>query len=220
LPSRRESLTITEMHITKEKLGILVIAAGNSSRLGQPKQLVHYKDQGLLEKTLKLAEKLSDDIVCVLGYEAQVIKNSLKNNEGLAKCNFVVNDYWQQGMGSSISCGVKILNHLDDIMIMLCDQYLIDSQDLDLLITEWKKQPNRLIASQFIELKTNNLITGAPAIFPSQFFSQLETLREKGARHILQNKKNAVIPVTMHNAATDLDTKHDLTILRDGENYD
>lgn len=189
------------------KLGIVIIAAGNSSRLGQAKQLVELSGVSLLQNIIHLAEKLSNNVVCILGHDAARFETSLAPSI----CRILVNDSWQLGMGSSIACGVNhYLGKVDAVMVLLCDQYRLTLADLERLIDQWQKEPNKIIASRYFEKKQNQLVEGAPAIFPNQYFTALTTLKEKGARKILRDNKKCVVTVSLENAAFDLDTQDDL----------
>jgi len=193
-----------------QKIGIIVIAAGNSSRLGQPKQLVEIAGVSLLQNTINLAEQLSENSVCVVGFDADKFKSSLE----VSTTKILVNKNWQQGMGCSIACAVKYFtDEVDAVMILLCDQYRLTEADLGLLIERWQRDPDKIVASQYFEIKCNSLIEGAPAIFPKQYFGPLMALKEKGARDILSKNQENVIAVLLENAASDLDTKDDLKLL-------
>ena len=191
-----------------KKLGIIIIAAGNSSRLGQAKQLIEISGVSLLQKTLSIAEQLSNDSVCILGHDADRFESKLERSS----CKILVNENWLLGMGSSIACGVNFfMGKVDAVMILLCDQYRLTMADLTQLVEQWQNEPDKIIASQYIEKKCNKLIEGAPAIFPNRYFDSLIRLEEKGARDIL-NKDNVIV-VSLDNAAFDLDTADDLKAL-------
>jgi len=193
-----------------KKLGIIVIAAGNSSRLGQPKQLVEIAGINLLQKTVNIAQRLSKTSVCVLGYNADRFEMKLH----LADCKILVNKNWPQGMGSSIACATKFFEKkVNAVMILLCDQYRLTKVDYDQLVEQWQTKPDKIIASQYFDKKTKMVIEGAPAIFPKRYFAALMTLKEKGARDILRKNQEQIMTVLLENAAFDLDTEDDLKIL-------
>jgi molybdenum cofactor cytidylyltransferase len=192
-------------------LGIVIIAAGNSSRLGQAKQLVEIAGVSLLQQSINMAERSSENSVCILGYAADRLGTKLK----CSTCKILVNENWQQGMGSSISCGVNFLSgKVDAVMILLCDQYRLTGSDLDRLIQAWQSNPQKMIASQYFEKKCSKLIEAAPAIFPKSYFTSLMALKEKGARDILRKNQASVIAVLLKNAAFDLDTEDDLKLFK------
>jgi len=104
-------------------------------------------------------------------------------------------------------------------MIMLCDQYLLDTDDIKKLFERWQQQPNKIVASEYFENKNGKLVVGAPAIFPRYCFKALKKLKQAGAREIIERNIKDRITISLANAATDLDTKDDLNILL-GRNHD
>jgi len=202
-----------------KRLGVVIIAAGDSSRLGQPKQLIKFRGMTLLERTIEIAEKISDKVVSVLGFQADKFIGQLeiKSNQ------LIVNKNWQLGMGSSIALGVSCLSDEstmsapDAILVMLCDQYRVSQGDLENLINEWNITDKQIVASQYFDVKKNRFIEGAPAIFSDNYFSALRMLKEKGARDILRNNPQDLVSIQIDNAGFDLDTPDDLQHLRNLE---
>jgi molybdenum cofactor cytidylyltransferase len=200
----------------RDNLGVVLIAAGNSSRLGQAKQLVRYRNELLLNKAHRLAISVSQSVVCVLGFKHQeLIRQITVKPESI-----LINSNWQIGMGSSIAAGVmhfsssKAYQNIDALLILLCDQYLLTELDLKNLCSQWTMNPTQIIASQYFDDKKQQEVLGAPAIFPKNYFSQLQSLTHKGARKLLQQHRQDVIAVELKNAGTDLDTKNDLQQLQ------
>src|ERR1700733_14738017 len=85
--------------------GIILLAAGSSSRLGKPKQSLLFNQSTLLEHSIQAAEdSVADEVIVVLGaYAAAIQSNEQK------KISVVVNDLWQEGISSSIRCGLQFL---------------------------------------------------------------------------------------------------------------
>ncbi|WP_196140370.1 nucleotidyltransferase family protein [Aliikangiella sp. G2MR2-5] len=197
--------------VTPEKsrqLAAVVIAAGNSSRLGEPKQLLELAGETFLDKVLRLAKCEVESCICVLGYRAKTILDGLKQTTN-AKIKFVIHQDWQTGMGSSIAFGVSQTLNADAILICLSDQWALSSHDIKRLVHNWKNHPDNIVASQYFEKRLNEIVEGAPAIFPRSYFPRLLELTSKGARELLKNNPD-VIPVPIDNAQFDLDTPEDL----------
>lgn len=198
------------------RLAIIVIAAGSSSRLGQAKQLVRFQNETLLNKANRIANSISKSVVCVIGFEHE----RLQEHNQPAVTNFIVNQNWQIGMGSSIAAGVKYFSqhsnrkNIEAVLILLCDQYLLTETDLKKLYSQWTMNKAQIIASQYFDRKKQQEVLGAPAIFPKKYFKDLLGLTNKGARNLLHQYRNNVIAVDLKNAATDLDTKDDLQQLK------
>ncbi len=194
-----------ESHSGK-KLSCILIAAGSSSRLHRSKQLVDYHGQPLLEKSLELAKSITDDVYCVLGFDAEKIKQAISLN-GI---EFILNRFWESGMGSSISAGVHALSSATDaVMIMLCDQWGLTNHDLNQLKALWNESQEKIVASRYYDKKRGEEVLGAPVIFPQHFFSELKALRQEGAKKLLQQHRANLTSVYIGNAAYDLDTQED-----------
>jgi molybdenum cofactor cytidylyltransferase len=224
-PSEKHSSMLNKPSLSRQ-LGLIIIAAGNSSRLGHAKQLVEFKTCSLLQKSLNLTKQLALPTTCVLGYNAARLKDSLTPSEQFDSddgclLDFIVNSKWQTGMGTSIATGVESMSDtskdISAVMILLCDQYLLTEKDLQKLINAWQENPDQIIASQYTEPSKQHLVNGAPAIFPKKYFKNLLQLTTKGARGLLEKEKNSVISVASPNAAFDLDTAEDLKALRQFE---
>lgn len=191
----------------------LLLAAGGSQRLGQPKQLLHYHGQPLVWRAARLL--LSLDLPCVsvvTGSSAALVESAL---DGLP-VQRVRNAAWAAGMGSSISCGVRSLGHEPTgVLILLCDQWRLNVADLRRLLGGWKHDISRIT---FSESGSNN---GPPVVFPKSMFRELEKLApEDGAKQVIRRHSGMADPIQMANAAFDLDTPAHLEALRAHEKRD
>ena len=105
-------------------IGVLILAAGTSARMGQPKQLLPWKGTTLLNHTLKNAKAISPDVLVVLGASAERIAAQLPSDVPR-----VLNSKWQSGMGTSIAIGTAELESSispEFILILVADQPLLD----------------------------------------------------------------------------------------------
>ncbi len=189
-------------------LAIIVLAAGCSARLGQPKQLINYHHQTLVERQLQLALRISSNVSCVLGFDAQRIQQKIAHLD----VKVVENQQWQQGLASSIACGV---NHVADdceaVMLLLVDQWQLQVADLQKLTAQWCKNPQTIVATSAEHLKA----FGPPVIFPQAYFKQLASLQQgQGAKSLLKQYQDKVIFVAMESAFVDLDTPEQLAHFR------
>jgi len=185
------------------QLSIIILAAGASQRLGQPKQLVQYKGQSLIQRAIQSAESLSPhEILVITGADAEAVQTEVEYTN--ARC--VYNPGWSNGMGTSIATGAKSIDGKSQgLMILLCDQWRILPEDLQLLVETWLNKPSHIICSA-----TKNRC-GPPVIFPINFLKELCGLTgNHGAHSVLDNHQNSVGWVTVQNAAFDLDTPSQL----------
>lgn len=188
-------------------LAIVIPAAGNSSRLGQAKQLVEYQGEPLLQNRINLCAKVSQQLYCVLGANSQQISYKVTH----PNCRFIVNDNWQKGQAYSIFIGVSQLpKTITGVLILLGDQWAVSIDDLQRLIDSWQRQPNKIHASSYQNTK------GVPVIFPSQFFEQIKQLGKQGQniKQLFTEHPQQLVTVPMDNAALDLDLPEQLQQLK------
>lgn len=187
-------------------LHILVLAAGASTRLGQPKQLVQVGGRPVLHRVVSNCVAVAGSAVTVVvGAHASELTRLL----GHSPASMVVNRQWEEGMASSIRRGLAALpTTCEALMIVLGDQVALTADDLKRLVSAWKGEEGVIAAAVYEHH------TGVPAIFPRFCFSELAQLRgEQGARIILERNSFRLARVPMPNAAVDLDTPEDLAAL-------
>jgi len=183
--------------IPKYDIPILILAAGSSTRLGEPKQLLPIKDQTLLSYVVKKALKLSPYVNVVLGHEYSKCFDQIFR----LPITCINNSEYEKGMGSSISCGIKKLDDTKPILIMLCDQPLIPLEHYEKLIRSYYEHNKKIVGS----LYSSNITV--PAIFPPSYKKDLANLQgEKGAKILLSNPKTLAISLKKE-YAKDIDTK-------------
>ncbi len=198
------------MSLAKKKFAILILAAGSSSRMGQPKQLLPWKNTNLLGNALQEAKfSDADEIYLVLGAHSDLIRGSLE----LQSIKIVENKAWQSGMGSSISIGVKRLlaaqTDWDGILIALGDQPLVDSGFLNELIDRFKSANAGIVATNYKQKP------GVPAVFGKKYFHSLSQLEAKqGAKQLITQNKGDCLLIDPGNRTLDIDTPEDYKSIR------
>lgn len=190
-----------------EHLHVVVLAAGASTRLGQPKQQIQLGGQSLLQQAVSnaVAANETGTVSVVLGAQAAQLAPALRT----MRATIVINRQWEEGIAASIRAGIEPLSGgMAGVLIVLADQYAVTVHDLKRLIHAWSGQ--EMIAASLYQGRL-----GVPAIFPHWCFSELLTLRgDQGARALIQRHASRVISVPMANAVLDLDTPEDLARLR------
>ena len=192
--------------MSRTSLSILIPAAGASQRLGRPKQLVMYQGKSLIQRAIENAESLTPrEIIVVTGAGADEVKKAVQKTS--AHC--VHNPAWAGGMGGSIAAGASTIDKdANGLMILLCDQWSIRAQDLQLLAQVWLADTGRIVCAE-AEGRF-----GPPVIFPASCFAALCGLQgDQGARSILDAHPGLLNSVPMKNAASDLDTPAQLAAL-------
>ncbi|MBQ0733043.1 nucleotidyltransferase family protein [Aquimarina celericrescens] len=187
---------------TKPKIAHLILAAGASSRMGKPKQLLSWGDTTLIGHAIVQSLSIKEVTTWViLGANYDLIKREVSR----FPVTPINNVNWALGIGSSISVGVKTIrkekSKYNAVLISLIDQPLIDVEHYKTLITEFDLYSNSLVASDL------GGRIGVPAIFSKSFFNELELLKEDfGARYIIKNKINGVKVVSAIEKGIDIDT--------------
>lgn len=185
--------------------GIIILAAGASSRMGRPKQLLVYQQQSLLRRAVKAAAAVPNTcVVVVLGAHQSAIALELANES----IKVVYNADWQQGMASSVSVGIKYLiteqPAVQNALLMLCDQPFVDTALLQNLINTQQTSGRPIVASAY----QNTL--GAPVLFDQYYFAELMALQgQEGAKTMLNKYKSEVISIPFEQGAIDIDTPED-----------
>jgi len=189
--------------LNDDKLFSVVLAAGKSSRFGALKQLAKYRGRTLTRGALDLARQATGErSLLVTGAQwGKVAADAFP-----AKGFFVRNDAFEEGIASSIACGVRAIEQVADaVLIMLADQPMISAEHLQGMKACWQASPSCIIASEFAHT------AGPPIIFPVAYFPSLKALKgDRGARALLQHHAEEVIRVPFSDAAIDIDTQDDL----------
>ena len=195
---------------TEGGLYAIVLAAGAATRFGSAKQLVRISGRPLLHNTVSNAVEIAGAAtIVVLGAYAAELAPLLSHTPA----SVVINRDGREGIGSSIRRGVAALpSTCTAVMMVLADQAAVTAQDLQRLVSAWKRQPEYVAAALY------SGSTGVPAIFPRSRFTELTELRgDMGARMLLQRNPDRVIRVPMERAALDIDTPEDLLSLDAGQ---
>ena len=193
------------MNSDDENIGVIVLAAGASARLGVPKQLLNYKGKPLLQHTLDRVNELeSIKSVVVLGASADEIVDHIRFNHS----SIVVNGDWSTGLSSSIICGLTHLNKhwpsIDYVLFVVGDQPYLSLELLQELISLAKQESHPVIASTYSDQ------VGVPALFHRSLFGELSRLTgDEGAKKVIQNNIDRVGLVSFEQGEVDIDTSAD-----------
>jgi molybdenum cofactor cytidylyltransferase len=182
-----------------------VLAAGSSSRLGKPKQLLLYKEKSLLQHAVQVAaDSIAGPVVVVTGAIAERIEKELMG----FKIILAENNKWEEGMASSVCCGLNTLLHeaplTDSAILMVCDQPYINTQLLNDLLATQQKTGQPIVTSQYEN------VFGTPALFHKSIFPELLALKgDAGARRIVEQHTHEMATVPFPGGIIDIDTEAD-----------
>jgi molybdenum cofactor cytidylyltransferase len=185
--------------------GIIVLAAGNSSRLGRPKQLLPYRGRTLVMHVAgeALAAGLRPVVVVTGAYRAEVEEVLKGEPVGL-----VYNPDWETGMASGIVAGLSnmLLLHPDmgAVIIAVCDQPFISSTLLQQLVSTFDMSGKGIVACAYADS------VGTPVLFGRYYFGQLLALSgSEGAKKLLKQYPDDLAVIAFPNGHIDIDTVED-----------
>ncbi|NMO17178.1 nucleotidyltransferase family protein [Pyxidicoccus fallax] len=190
-------------------IGVVLLAAGGSSRLGRPKQLLLHEGRSLVRRAAESALAAEcGPVVVVLGAHREAVTSELT---GLP-VRTVEHADWAAGPGGSLVAGVRALTQdatVDAVLVMLCDQLRVDSAHLRALVETWQRTGAAVVASTYEGTQ------GVPALFSRAVFPELEALGpEQGARRVIARDASRVAEVPLPGGGEDVDTAADLARLR------
>lgn len=187
------------------KTAIIILAAGNSSRLGRPKQLLEYKETTLLRNTISEALKVENSfVILVTGSNNNLIEKELNSSE----IAIVFNSEWESGMSSSIRKGIQEVLFLnsdcESCILTVCDQPFVTSFVFENLMKESERTKNGIAASAYSET------LGTPVLFHKKYFDELLELKgQEGAKMLIKKYTNDVVSVPFEKGNIDIDTEED-----------
>ena len=187
----------------------ILLAAGSSSRLGKPKQLLHVDGDSLLRRTVRIAidSGCSPNLV-VLGACAEILRPELQGLD----TQVLLNEDWRQGMGGSLALAVSRLLEQTvrptAVLVLVCDQPGLSAPLLRTLIERQATGGLVAVASRY----SGRL--GVPAVFSPALYPQLAALKgDQGARAILSQCGDQVAGVEFPAGGFDIDTPADEMLL-------
>ncbi len=193
----------------RKKAAVIVLAAGGSTRLGRPKQLLPYKDTTLLAHAAgtALAARVGPVLV-VLGHDSTAMQEALAGLD----VDTVVNQSWAEGMGMSVRTGIAAIEKkwpgLRAVLLMTCDQPLVPPGTLRELVESVLTSTKRIAACAY------GGSAGVPAAFARKFFPDLLKLTgDRGARVLILTRADEVRTFPCPEAELDVDTEADIAKL-------
>ncbi len=188
-----------------QKIGAVILAAGGSSRFGQPKQLLPFRGKTLIRTIIDAAcEAGCSPVVVVIGSNGETIHPEVAHANVLE----VRNTNWQRGIGSSIRSGVQALtDHAPDvqaILLLVCDQPAVNAPFIERLFATREATKKDIVASSYADT------AGVPAIFNRSLFKELLAIGdESGAKSIILRNPGRVAQFAFPEGAIDIDTWED-----------
>jgi molybdenum cofactor cytidylyltransferase len=187
-------------------ISAIVLAAGESKRMGQIKQLLPWQGKTILESVLdNLLNSKVDEVILVLGHQAELIRRRVPAH----RITIVINPDYKKGMSTSIRQGLMALDEKTEaFLVVLGDQPGISTEILNQLINEFQRARSK----KKIILPTYHASRGHPVLFDIQYKKEALKLKgDVGCRRILEDHPEDILEIEMDTAAIldDLDTPED-----------
>lgn len=185
--------------------GIVILAAGSSSRFGGIKQLLQFNKKTLIEHVIDEAAGAElNPVVVVTGAYADEVSKKIDNK----KITIVFNEHWERGMASGIVTGLQkaliVSKEIENIIIAVCDQPYISSILFQQLSDKKRKSGKSIVASSYAGT------LGTPALFSKKYFKELLNLKgDEGAKSLIRKYNNETTSVLFKKGNIDVDTQKD-----------
>ena len=186
-------------------VGAVILAAGPSTRLGQPKQLVYFGGETLIYRSVNAAVLAGcHPVVAVLGAHADASEREIAE----LPAQVVHNSEWPEGMASSIRCGIRELrDSVDAAILLVCDQPHVSAALLSDLMRA-HTSGKTIVGSHY------SGTIGVPALFDRVHFDELLSLSgDVGAKSLFERHADALAVVPFGLGALDVDAQGDTDIL-------
>jgi molybdenum cofactor cytidylyltransferase len=182
----------------------VILAAGESKRMGQPKLLMAWEGKTILEHTIdNYLNSMASETVVVLGYKAKELARVIGDRPVIS----VVNPAYREGMSSSLISGIKSVSpRTQGIMLALADQPAIDNQTINKLIEIFGKRQKNIVIPAYQGKH------GHPVIFHIKYRDELLNIKgDIGAREVIQHHADDVLEVAVDckGVLIDIDTPSD-----------
>jgi molybdenum cofactor cytidylyltransferase len=194
--------------ISQNNNGVVLLAAGKSSRLGEAKQLLTFEGQSFVRRAALIALQVSDKVIVVTGAQEDKIKTELS---GL-KLFTSFNKNHEEGIASSIISGLAAMQEkfpeTEAVLFIVCDQPYVSSTILHRLIEKANQTGKPIVACSY----ANTL--GIPVFFQKKYFPLLSQLKDdQGAKKIIQTNPDDVATIDFPEGVVDIDSIDDYEAL-------
>jgi molybdenum cofactor cytidylyltransferase len=185
------------------RFAVILLAAGNSTRMGTAKQLLDFGGKPLVRHAAESAQSSGcDTVVVVLGANEAEVRPALANLD----VEIVVNERWAEGMGTSIQAGLRALENRDikGAILALSDQPFVTADFLRGLVDKHYQNGKPIVAAQY------SGTAGVPVFFAREVFPLLMGLKpHQGCKGVILSHPLDALLVDCPEAAMDIDTPED-----------
>ena len=176
----------------------ILLAAGESKRMGEPKLLLPFGNSTILEQAVdNLLNSRVDEVIVVLGDRAQEMIKRIANRP----VKVAINPVYHEGMGTSIVSGLSLIdNKALAVMLVLADQPLIDSETINKLIEAFFSHDKGIVIPAYKGRR------GHPIIFSTKYKEELLGLKgDTGGRQIIREYPDDILEVAVNSQSINID---------------
>jgi len=186
------------------KTAIIILAAGNSSRLGSPKQLLQFHGKTLIARLVEQARLATPAVLVVTGSQSDEIVAEVQDDQVIP----INNVHWESGMGSSIRIGtqnaLERFSDLEQVILAVCDQPFVTASVFSALLAKAALSPQNIVACSYSET------VGTPVLFKQKYFPHLVQFDGHfGAKKLIEEHSQDLVMVPFPQGEIDLDTIDD-----------
>lgn len=207
-PQKESVMQSTQRKENELPIGAVILAAGESKRLGQPKQLLNFHGITFIETIIEtaIAAKLAP-IIVVLGYEAdKILKKVNKFDKEIIQ---VINREWLAGQSSSLRVAIPFLSNTSHTIFFLVDQPQISFNHIIKLKNASKQSTNKIIATYVGDRRAN------PVSFSRLLYKELSEIKgDQGGRFLFANHEVERVQWDDERILIDVDTPEDYERLK------
>jgi len=195
---------VSRVVLIKNMISAIILAAGMSTRMGRPKQLLKVGSSTLIRiVTENVLMSNVDELLVVTGYQQKKVSAAIND----LPVRVIFNQRYKDGQGTSLAQGVKSMSECASaFMVFMVDQPLISASLINMIIDEFLNRGCVALRPIY------NCLPGHPVIFSSSLREELTKLSgDEGARQVLKKLADRVEYIEVPNEAVifDIDTPKD-----------
>jgi len=186
-------------------ISLVILAAGKSTRMKENKLLLRINGETLVEHVVKTAKRSNvDEVIVVLGYEAEKIKEQLAK----LNCKLVVNENYAKGQSSSVKAGLSAVSRdAEAVAILPADVALIDPQPIKRVVEEYRKSRNKIVIASYQQQ------SGHPILIDRTLFPEIAGIDENsfGLKAVINRHRTEIkyVEAGTENILIDIDTREE-----------
>lgn len=186
-------------------ISLIILAAGKSTRMKENKLLLNLDGQTLIEHVVNTAARSSaDDVIVVLGYEAEKIKEKLAKPD----CKLILNENYLKGQSESVKVGLAATSRdAEAVMFLPADVALIDVESINKVVDEYRRSRNRIV------IASHKHQSGHPILLDRTLFPEVSGIGEDtlGLKAVINRHRAQVkyVEVGTENVLVDIDTEEE-----------